>query len=321
MVEAVGGASVLDVGGGPGSLQQFLPDRRVVASDLSPPSRWHTAAPSLVLADGAALPFADAAFDVVVTLDTLEHVPGPRRPALLREAVRVARGWVLVVCPCATPGVADADTALLALVRHRFGEEFETVGVLTEHLTYGHPEPELIERALRESDTEVVRFPSGRLDRWLPMMVLFYDLMALGRDDPVERVQAWYNRLFYRDDLRAPSYRQAFLCRRRDAAGPALDDAVARLLPDDAAPVLDATVLEALRIGLSEELVAAVEEERVRADRLAAELSATRAEAERHATRAEAAEQQVAALEAFRQQVLSHPLLRARRGFRRLLRR
>lgn len=310
---------VLDVGGGPGSLQAFLPDDDVVASDLHRPTFWHEAAPSLVLADGGRLPFADRSFDVVVTLDTLEHVPVERRAGLLSEAVRVSRGWVLVACPCATPGVAEADAALLSLVRTKFGEEFETVSILQEHLGFGHPDPDQVLRALRAAGGDAVQFPSGRLDRWLPMMVLFFHLMATGRDDPVERVQAWYNGLFYRDDLRAPSYRQAFLVKVAGVEGPAPEDVVAGLLPDGPSLTTDVTGFEAMRQGLTEELVAAVEAANARSGALEREVGMLSERAAALQERAATAEQQAAALEAFRRQVLAHPLVRLRGRLKRLL--
>ena len=316
-----GNSLVLDIGGGPGSLAAFSPGDRVISSDLNMPSHWHAAAPDLVLADGARLPFGDGAFDIVVTLDTLEHVPPERRPDLLAEAVRVSRGYVLVVCPCNTPGVPEADAALLSFVRQRFGEEFETVGVLQEHLGYGHPDPEQTLRSLRRSGAEVEQFPSGRLDRWLPMMLLFYNLMALGRDDPVERVQAWYNAMFYRDDLRAPSYRQAFLAKVPGAEGPPPAEIVARLLPQGPAVAADTSALEALRIGLTEELVGVVDSYRGQLAELEQRLAEATMQAEQHRRRAEAAEAEAAGLEAFRQQVLNHPLVKATRPLRRIARR
>lgn len=311
-------ALVLDVGGGPGSLAAFLGGDRVVATDIALPE-CHEPAPSLVLSDGAALPFGDGVFDVVITLDTLEHVFPEKRPALLRETLRASRGWVLAVCPCDTEGVAEADAALLSYVRTLFGEAFSTVGTLQEHLGFGLPDADEIEAALRVDGVEVARFPSGRLDRWLPMMVLFFHLMALGRDDPVERVQAWYNRLFYSDDLRAPSYRQAFLCRLPGAHGPALAEAVDHLLPSAPSMTQDATALSALQIGLAEELSRLAAEHRERAETLEVELAAARAEAAHQSARAAAIEQHAAGLERFRQRVLTNPLVRTGSFLRRLL--
>lgn len=328
VVEAVGARSVLDVGGGPGSLNEFCPGRRVVATDLRVPGPWHAAAPALALADGARLPFADNAFDCVVSLDTLEHVAPGKRAGLLGEAARVAREWVLVVCPCATPGVADADEALLSIVRRRFGEDFPTVGVLAEHLEHGHPDPDEVVASLRGAPAEVARFPSGRLDRWLPMMLVFFDLLALGEDEPVERAQAWYNARFYRDDLREPAYRQAFLARLGAGAGPSAADIAGRIVPQHPSPAPTAEGFEALRVVLQEELGLLLRESQAQRAVADAALAGARADAAAHAARADAAERRaraveehVAGLEAFREQVLAHPVLRARRWLRsRLLR-
>jgi SAM-dependent methyltransferase len=331
VVEAVGAQRILDVGGGPGSLGAFCPDREIIATDLHLPGESHDTTPSFVLADGAGLPFGDDTFDCVVSLDTLEHVPGDKRDGFLSEAVRVSSGWVLIVCPCDTPGVSDADEALLALVRCRFGEGFPTVQVLTEHLGFGHPDPEAVTDALTRAGAEVSRFPSGRLDRWLPMMLAFYDLLALGDDEPVDRVQAWYNARFYHDDLREPAYRQAFLGRVAGAHGPAPGDVAARLLPVEPSPMPTAEAFHALQVILQDALVPLLRDARdeltqARRDRDAArgDTAASVARAEAAEARAVAAEARVAAaedraeaLEAFRAEVHTHPVLRARRWVRR----
>ena len=327
-----GGLTALDVGGGPGSLAAFAPATQVVASDVVRPEGWFAEAPSLVLADGAALPMADGAFDVVVTLDTLEHVPPARRAALLSEVVRVARGWALVVCPCATPGVADADRALLAVVRRRFGEDFPTTRILTEHLAFGHPDPDRVRATLQTQGVEVVQLPSGRLDRWLPMMLVFYDLLALGDDEPVELVQAAYNRVFWADDLRAPAYRQAFLCRAPGTVGPSLEEVAAVLSPRAPPEPADLSVVSVLLgagfAGLLQSereqtvaLRAALERARDQAQGRLAEVEALDDRVRAAEDRVNRAEADVAALSAFRDEVLAHPLVRLRRATRRVLRR
>lgn len=90
----VSGASVLDVGGGPGYTAEAF--RAAGASmaitvDADPAElALHGRRPQhAVAADGLALPFADRSVDLVCTTNTLEHV---RRPwALLAELVRVTR--------------------------------------------------------------------------------------------------------------------------------------------------------------------------------------------------------------------------------------
>lgn len=49
-----------------------------------------------VCCDAARLPFADASFDVVLSVRFLFHVPRDLRPSILREMGRVARRYVLV---------------------------------------------------------------------------------------------------------------------------------------------------------------------------------------------------------------------------------
>lgn len=276
---ARGGAralEVLDVGGGPHSIHAFLPGDDVVTVDRSPPpAEWYALPSRFALADGGALPFADGAFDVVVSLDTLEHVPPAWRERLLGELLRVTRGWAVVACPCATDGVADADAAVLSVVERRFGEAFPTVAVLREHLGYGHPEPAAVRGALERGGAVVAQVPSGRLDRWLPMTLVFYSLLALDDDEPVERVQAWYNARFTVDDRRAPAYRQAFLARRGDAAGPEPAEVAAALTPPEAAPRSPApeppdAALAAVRAVLEHPLVDLAEARRRRIEELEA---------------------------------------------------
>jgi ubiquinone/menaquinone biosynthesis C-methylase UbiE len=92
------GASVLDVGCGEGYVLEELAARGAgelfgvdvvdIRQQKSRPFR---------LFDGVELPFIDRRFDVVVLSFVLHHVPDDRKCALLREAMRVCRGTVVIV--------------------------------------------------------------------------------------------------------------------------------------------------------------------------------------------------------------------------------
>jgi SAM-dependent methyltransferase len=338
-------ARVLDLGGGPGTLQQFLPQADVTSTDLVLPGEWHEQAPSLVLADGAALPFADDSFDVVVSLDTLEHVVPASREAFLREVGRVASAWGFVVCPYATPGVADADTALRAYVAARFAPDLPTIRILDEHLGYGHPDLEASRAVLADSGP-VADIPSGRLDRWLAGMLTFFHLLAIGDDEPVEVVQRFLNRNLYEADLAGPAYRHGLLVRTA-AEGPDPQAVLAPLVARGAVAEHAAADLDLLRIVLTESLTESTRSSTARAAQATAAAATATAEADQARAAAEAAEEQlhqamarVSALEAaraddaramsrlqaahdelagFRDRVLGHPVMRGRDVARRLL--
>lgn len=91
--------SVLDVGCGNGLLTDQLP-RTVQAVGID---RSQAALRQMngvrCQADGIAMPFPDGAFDAVVCLEVLEHLPYPAYSSVLREIDRLARHSVLITVP------------------------------------------------------------------------------------------------------------------------------------------------------------------------------------------------------------------------------
>ena len=110
-------ADALDVGCGDGRLTELVPAERVTAADVSAQAleRAGKRLPEARLVEldpDAPLPFGDAAFDLVLCVETVEHVRDVQ--LLLSEARRVLRpGGTLALT---TPAHARA-TALVALVR------------------------------------------------------------------------------------------------------------------------------------------------------------------------------------------------------------
>src|SRR5919202_474013 len=78
--------AVLDVGGYPGLAPRFLPaDWVVVADPAAVEGSVPRGAAAYLRASGAALPFHSDSFDLVLSLDSLEHVPPRERPRYLAE--------------------------------------------------------------------------------------------------------------------------------------------------------------------------------------------------------------------------------------------
>lgn len=208
--------AILDVGGSPGHLKAFLPRDQVVVVD-----REGRREEVQLLAEAFALPFADGAFDVVVSLDTLEHVARTRRAGFVKELARVTRDALLLTAPFDGPQVAEAESILDGFLRHRLKMDHRFLG---EHLEHGLPDRPSTSRAIARLVGPVVAVPNGCLDRWLLMMGLSFYLDADPNLAELKRqVSAYYNRSYYRSDNAEPAYRYLLAARRPPAA--ALDPA------------------------------------------------------------------------------------------------
>jgi SAM-dependent methyltransferase len=87
--------SVLDVGAGTGEMAQSIrtlrPELKISGADIY--IRPKTFIP-VVEYDGNKLPFNDASFDAVITVDVLHHCNDP--VSVLRECARVSKKWVII---------------------------------------------------------------------------------------------------------------------------------------------------------------------------------------------------------------------------------
>jgi hypothetical protein len=125
--------SLLEVGSGARGIGCVL-DAPFVGVDVG---FAHPAAAPMqaVVYDGRRLPFADASFHTVVSMDTLEHLSPDRRAAFVGELARVASTQVLVGFPCGEEG-RRADEAMARF----YPSKLSAPGWLTEHEQHGLPE-------------------------------------------------------------------------------------------------------------------------------------------------------------------------------------
>ncbi len=98
-----GRLSILDVGGGSGEILTFLSPSRydicVLDANQAALKRDTDRRVRYVPASGESLPFEDDSFDVVVSVDCIEHVPEAVKPRFLAELKRVARKRVVIHTP------------------------------------------------------------------------------------------------------------------------------------------------------------------------------------------------------------------------------
>ena len=184
--------SICEVGAGRTGLAQYFPGVTFVGVDLDFDDYGGAHVPladamSSVRADARSMPFPDETFDLVFSLDMLEHVPAGGRNDVIRELARITRRDLMVAFPCGAESRAEDLRHA-----HEFAARGESIpGWLREHLAIDYPMPEEMDRAfaglgrtvrVSQSDSTLLRrfvdasersgLPGRALDRWLPFAIL-----------------------------------------------------------------------------------------------------------------------------------------------------
>lgn len=119
---------ILDVGSSLGELKRFLPQVAVTTVDV--------AVGADVVYSGKRLPFENNSQDVVVSVDTLEHIPPKNRLAFVEDLLRVADKKVIIIAPFGSPSHLSYEKRLL----HQLEIQGKTVPrYLQEHVEHGLP--------------------------------------------------------------------------------------------------------------------------------------------------------------------------------------
>lgn len=158
--------TLLDVGSGPVKLTEAFvsPRFEIVRADAG-----QFDDPSIVqMQPGKPLPFEDAAFDVAVAIEVLEHVPPAERPALIRELQRVSRQATIVCCPIDTPEVVEAERQFSDYAKAVAGRD---VDFLAEHRELGLPDAAAVVSWFSDPVAVLVA-DNAPLDEWLAFNAL-----------------------------------------------------------------------------------------------------------------------------------------------------
>ena len=207
--------NVLDVGGhtekfwpGFSSLAGVLiPGARVAVVDLIPTAGLQ----NYIQASGVQLPFRDGAFDLVCSLDTLEHVPAEHRPALLLELLRVTRDGLYLAFPFDSASNRWAES----MVREYTNVVLRNpVPALLEHRQFGLPDRESVTRWFASNPHPWIGFGQGNTDVWLLMMLTYHSLRMPGTDF-VQELNGRFNQVYAAEDWAEPHYRAGYLLSKR----------------------------------------------------------------------------------------------------------
>jgi hypothetical protein len=215
--------TILDVGGfyednGQPTLPltRFLPADAVTVVDVV-----ECNLPGYIKGDGTALHFDDASFDLVVSADTLEHIPQSGRAAFWRQLLRVARHGVILLAPFGTPEVESAEAMLFAYIKTELRAEHQQ---LKEHRDYGLPRLDEWLALLEQAGVPARAYPTGYLHAWLGMMLLKHLLMRIDPGATAQQlVDSYYNHSFFPTERRAPAYRYMVIAEKTPGLVEAVD--------------------------------------------------------------------------------------------------
>ena len=135
---------VLDVGGGVNGLNRFIKNQ-IIVSNLDAGD---------VIADGRNLPFANDQFDVVTSIDVLEHIPKKDRQKFINELLRVARKKVILSAPLGSDAHSRAEKRMLAYMKKRNKDS----DYLKEHIKNGLPTEKELTKYFPKSKTNKISF-------------------------------------------------------------------------------------------------------------------------------------------------------------------
>lgn len=97
-IKKVSPKNICEIGSGSDGLGEFL-DTKFVGCDIEFPTRINKNMVP-VKADARRLPFPANSFDLVFSLDTIEHIPAKDRKKVLEEMFRISKKYVILGFPC-----------------------------------------------------------------------------------------------------------------------------------------------------------------------------------------------------------------------------
>lgn len=165
--------AIAEIGSGAAGITEFL-DHPVTGVDSAFERTDDKANPRLTRVEGTAtdLPFDDASFDVVLSLEMMEHLPREAREPAVREMLRVVKpGGRLILTFPAGATAARLDGWLNAAYRRRHGKDHPWA---VEHLEQGLPEADEIARLVASVGTRrTVLRRQGWAPAWKLQQLLF----------------------------------------------------------------------------------------------------------------------------------------------------
>lgn len=154
------------------------------------------------------LPFGDGAFDVVVAMEVLEHIPPASRQQVIGEWARVASKGVLITCPNGSQ-VTEVERRADADFFARHGRQHPW---LLEHEAYGRPAQEEVQKWCSRAGLCCQRFLNSPLNEWLPLLLISEQVFESGDKEFFARFNESLNEHQAQLFVEEPAYRSIYAC-------------------------------------------------------------------------------------------------------------
>ncbi len=157
------GETVLDVGGAANHLSQFAKPRKIVTANLSGMES------SDMIIPGDKLPFKDDSFDVVCSIDVLEHIPQNQRAQFIKELKRVAKKRIILSFPIGTP----EHEAYERQTQKWLESKKKNVTYLKEHIRFHLPKEDEILKLTKNQKMAIVYSGDINVNKFLFRLFMF----------------------------------------------------------------------------------------------------------------------------------------------------
>ena len=199
---------ILDVGGHPGLIADFLPQDDTFILDVQPSEGLNC-----VQGDGIKLPFTSDSFDLVVSIDTVEHIPTDQRVRFLEEQLRTSKNYVLLAAPFEDENVSLAEQIVNQFFIKKIGHPNDS---LEEHFANGLPRLDETLSFFDQNGVQHLEIPNGYLYNWLVMMMAIPAVQILpDSEELLAMLNRFYNQNLYVSDNRRPCYRTVILASKQ----------------------------------------------------------------------------------------------------------
>ena len=188
-------------------IAEFLPEAPSITVDLA-----RSRLPGYLCARGDALPFPAGQFDLVCSVDVLEHVPPAARATVLAQVMRVSRRAAVVAAPFRSPVIERAEALVSDFIRDVCGYE---QGQLQEHREHGWPDLDESAAAFETAGWHVRVFGYGSVWTWVLMMIDKHALQAMAGSKRAQiALDRGFNESRFDADREPPCYRQFVVAAR-----------------------------------------------------------------------------------------------------------